>query len=101
VPAPATTGPPAWERLNRIHVNSVEQFVVFSPLLWSFALYVGQRGAAMLGTLYLIARIVYAVGYARAPESRTLGAALTFAVQAILAVGAIVGIVVQMARLES
>jgi len=100
VPAPATSGHPTWERLNRVHANSVEQFVIFTPLLWTFAVHVGQRGALMLGVVYVIARIVYAVGYTQAAERRTLGAALTAAVQSVLAVGAVTGIIVQIARSE-
>ena len=39
VKAPATTGHPEFERANRVHQNTVEQLVLFLPLLW-LALYV-------------------------------------------------------------
>src|SRR5262245_30491566 len=73
VPAPATTGHPAFERLNRVHLNSVEQLAVFLPLLWTFATSVSQMWAAILGAVFVVARVIYAVGYTRAPERRTAG----------------------------
>jgi uncharacterized membrane protein YecN with MAPEG domain len=98
VPAPATTGHPAWERLNRIHQNSVEQLVVFVPLLLLFATSVDQAWAAILGAVFVVARIVYAVGYARDASKRTAGAIMTAVVLWLLGVGAIVGYVFQIAR---
>lgn len=92
VPAPAMSGDPTWERLNRVHQNSVEQAIVFIPLLLIFSGTWGQRDAAGLGVVYLVARTLYAVGYVRDPKSRGLGAGLTFVVEALLALGATVAI---------
>jgi len=89
VPAPAMSGHPVWERLNRVHQNSVEQAIIFIPLLMMFAGTWGQRDAVGLGVVYLLARTLYAVGYVRDPKSRGFGAALTFIVQGLLALGAI------------
>jgi len=89
VPAPAMSGHPVWERLNRVHQNSLEQAVIFIPLLLVFAAEFGQREAVVLGLLYLLGRTLYAVGYVRDPKSRGPGATLTFVVQALLALGAI------------
>jgi uncharacterized membrane protein YecN with MAPEG domain len=98
VPAPATTGHPTWERLYRVHLNSVEQAVVFIPLLLFYSGYVSSFGAVVLGTLYLVARTIYAIGYVRDPEKRFLGSLLTFLVQTVLAIGALIGIAVRVAR---
>ena len=98
VPAPATSGHPTWERLNRAHQNSIEQLVLFIPLYFAYVLNVGIQTGILLGVVYLIARILYAVGYVRDPARRAAGAFLTFAVQAWLAVGAIIGLVVKIAR---
>ena len=98
VPAPATSGHPAWERLNRVHQNSVEQLVVFLPLLWTFALSISQTWAAILGALFLVGRIVYAVGYAQDPARRAAGAIITVVVESILAAGSVIGYIVQIAR---
>lgn len=98
VPAPATSGPPEWERLNRAHQNSLEQLVLFLPLFLAYCFNTGLQTGLVLGVLYLIARVVYAVGYVRDPARRAAGAFLTFAVQAWLAVGAVIGLVVKVAR---
>ena len=98
VPAPATTGHPTWERLNRAHQNSLEQLVLFIPLLFAYTLNVGLQTGIALGVVYLVARILYAVGYVRDPARRRVGAFLTFGVLTWLAIGAIVGLVVKIAR---
>ena len=98
VPAPATTGHPVWERLNRAHQNSLEQFVLFMPLFLAYCFNTGLQTGIVLGVLYLIARVLYAVGYVRDADRRAAGAFLTFAVQAWLAIGAVIGLVVKIAR---
>jgi uncharacterized membrane protein YecN with MAPEG domain len=98
VPAPAMTGHPAWERLNRVHQNSVEQLVVFIPLLWAFSASIDWSWGAILGVVFVVARIVYAVGYARDASSRAAGAIMTAAVLWLLGLGGVVGFVVQIAR---
>jgi len=98
VEAPAMTGHPTWERLNRIHQNSIEQLVVFLPLLWTFAASVNVTWAAVLGAVFLVARILYAVGYARDPARRAPGAVLTAIVVSILGLGSLVGYMIQIAR---
>lgn len=98
VRAPATTGHPAWERINRAHQNSIEQLVLFIPLFLAYCFNTGLQTGIVLGLVFLVARIVYAVGYVRDPERRAVGAFLTFAVQVWLAVGAVIGLVVKIAR---
>jgi uncharacterized membrane protein YecN with MAPEG domain len=98
VPAPAMTGHPRWERLCRVHQNSIEQLVMFIPLFFAYVLNVGVYSGLILGVVYLIARIVYAVGYVRDPGSRAVGAFLTLGVQAWLAVGALIGLAAKVAR---
>lgn len=98
VPAPATSGHPDWERLNRAHQNSLEQLVLFIPLFLAYCFNTGLQTGIVLGLVYLLARIVYAVGYVRSSERRAAGAFLTFAVQVWLAVGAVIGLAVKIAR---
>jgi glutathione S-transferase len=98
VPAPATSGHPDWERLNRAHQNSLEQLVLFIPLFLGYCFNTGLQTGIVLGLVYLLARIVYAVGYVRSSERRAAGAFLTFAVQVWLAVGAVIGLAVKIAR---
>jgi len=70
VPAPATTGNEIFERLNRVQQNTLEQLIVFLPTLWIFALHTSVTGAAILGTLFIIGRAIYAITYV-ADFSRT------------------------------
>jgi uncharacterized membrane protein YecN with MAPEG domain len=92
------TGHPTWERLNRVHQNSIEQLVVFLPLLWTYAGSVSQRWAFILGLVFVVARVVYAVGYTRDPDRRAAGAILSFAVLVILGLGSVIGYLTQLAR---
>lgn len=98
VEAPATSGPPQWERLNRAHLNSLEQLVLFIPLFLAYCVNTHLASGIVLGAVYLVARVLYAVGYVRDPAKRAPGAVLTLVVQVWLAAGAIVGLVVKMIR---
>ena len=98
VPAPAMSGHPDWERLNRAHQNSLEQLVLFLPLFNAYLFSAGIQTGIMAGILFLIARILYAVGYIRDAKRREIGAWLTAAAQVWLGVGALVGLIVKIAR---
>jgi glutathione S-transferase len=92
VKAPATTGHPDFERTNRIHINTLENLIVFIPAVLLFARYVDARWAAGLGFLFVISRAVYAVGYLQAAEKRGLGAGISGLTNAALLLGALVGV---------
>lgn len=63
VPAPATTGDPAFERAFRVQMNELENLVVFLPAMWIFASFGNPRWAAIACALYIAGRVVYAIGY--------------------------------------
>jgi glutathione S-transferase len=90
--APAVSGNEAFERYFRVHQNSIEQLVLFIPAVWLFGIYVGPRSAAIIGAVYLLARLIYAVGYIADPKKRGPGAGLTFVSVAILTLGALWGV---------
>ena len=90
--APATTGHPDFERVNRVHLNTLENLIVFVPAVWIFAQYVSETWAAVLGGLFVVARVLYAVGYYRAAEKRGPGAGITGLVNLVLVVGGLVGL---------
>ena len=92
VKAPATTGHPDFERTNRIHINTLENLIVFIPAVVLFARYLDPRWAAGLGFLFVISRAVYAVGYLRAAEKRGLGAGISGLTNAALLLGALFGV---------
>ena len=91
VEAPATTGHPEFERYFRVHQNTLEQLVVFIPALWMFATVVNAPTAVALGLVFVVARAIYAAGYVKDPKRRGPGAMLTFGVNIILVVGALIG----------
>ena len=92
VKAPATTGHPDFERVNRVHINTLESLIVFVPGVWIFATYVSELWAAVLGALFVVGRALYAVGYISAAEKRGPGAGITGIVNMVLIVGGLIGV---------
>ena len=92
VAAPATTGHPEFERANRIHQNTIEQIVLFLPLLW-LALYVlGDALAGLIGAVWIVGRIVYANAYATDAAARQPGMLITFVPTVLLLLASLWGI---------
>ena len=77
VKAPAMSGPPAFERMFRIHYNTMEQLVVFLPALWLYAHMVNPIWGAGIGAVYLVGRFIYRAAYLKDPSGRSLGFALS------------------------
>jgi glutathione S-transferase len=94
VAAPATTGDPTFERYYRVHHNTLEALIIFIPALWLFALLANRPLAIVLGAIFIIVRAWYARSYIADPASRAPGAIATFAINAILLLGALVGLIV-------
>ena len=91
VRAPATTGHPDFERVYRVHQNTLEALIVFIPRCLVFGRYLNGIWAVGLGVLFIVARAIYAVGYIRDAEKRGLGAGLTGIVNIVLVLGALFG----------
>ena len=70
---PETTGPEAFTRVWRAHMNTLEQLPVIYAAMWLFATIVSDRWAALGGLIWCVGRILYVRGYAIAPEKRSLG----------------------------
>ena len=92
VRAPATTGHPTFERVYRVHQNTLEALIVFVPALLVFACYLNFTWAAVLGVAFIVARAIYAVSYIQAPEKRAIGAGLTGIVNIALVLGGLWGL---------
>jgi len=91
IEAPAMTGHPEFERINRVHQNSLEQLVLFVPAIWIFASTVSPRIAATLGLVFVIGRVVYARGYMQEASKRSTGTAISGVAQILLLLGAAIG----------
>lgn len=73
VDAPSHSGPPEYERIVRVHQNTLEHLAIFLPSLWLFALTVGPLWAAGIGIIWPFARLAYAFGYYADPQKRLIG----------------------------
>ncbi|MBV8977040.1 MAG: MAPEG family protein [Alphaproteobacteria bacterium] len=95
VQAPAVTGHPEFERAYRVQMNTLEQFVIFLPLLWlsnSYFMMLPLLTGA-LGLVWIVGRIVYALAYVSDPGSRGTGFIISLAATAGLLITTIVGLV--------
>ena len=89
VELPAISGHPDFDRIQRAHMNTLEWIVILLPLMWLFAVLVGDLYAGILGVIWGIARIFYARGYAKDGASRLKPFFVTQAVLATLFLGSL------------
>lgn len=92
VKLPATTGSPEFERIYRVHMNTLEAMPLFLVPLWMCAVYLDDVGAAVLGLIWIGGRVLYFVGYSKAVERRLPGFFIMTAVCFLLFFGAAAGI---------
>lgn len=91
VKAPAVTGHEIFERYFRVQQNTLELLVALVPAMWLFGTYVNPTWAAWLGLVFVVARIVYLVGYVVDPAKREIGFGLTALPVMILLIGGLWG----------
>ena len=91
VKAPSTSGHDDFDRMYRVHQNTMEQLILFIPALWIFGLYVHALAGAGIGLVFVIGRFVYRGAYLKDPASRSLGFGLGAVALAILMLGGLVG----------
>ncbi len=75
VKAPAVTGAPEFERAYRVQMNTLEQFVLFLPLLWvatALPVMIAYLPPA-LGLIWVAGRVIYMKGYMADPVKRGVG----------------------------
>jgi glutathione S-transferase len=96
IPAPAMSGDAEFERVVRVHQNTVEQLGIFLPGLWMFAYFVNPYGAAAVGVVYLVARMIYRSSYRIDPKSRGTGFGLTALSMMVLVLGGMGGAIWRM-----
>jgi glutathione S-transferase len=93
--APAVTGHPEFERAYRVQMNTLEQIVVFLPLLWLSNTYFAMLPmlTPALGLVWIVGRIIYALAYQANPSSRSLGFTISGLAMVGLLVTTIIGLV--------
>jgi len=98
IAAPAMTGHPEFERAVRVQANTLEQLVPFLVALWLAALYLHPLGAALIGLVWVIGRVMYALAYWQDAAKRGRGFTLSSIATVLLLLGALVGIVLALVR---
>jgi glutathione S-transferase len=95
VKLPATTGNLDFERIFRVHMNTLEWMPTFLVPLWICAIYLNDAAAALLGLVWIGGRVWYFVGYREAVEKRFPGFFVQSAACILLFIGAIAGVVMR------
>ena len=92
---PATTGNSDFERIYRVHINTLEWMPTFLVPLWLCAIYFSDAAAAVLGLVWIAGRIAYFAGYRRAVEKRLPGFFIQATACLLLFIGAAAGLVMR------
>jgi glutathione S-transferase len=90
---PAMSGDARLERALRVQGNTTEGFIVFLPALWLAALYFQGWVPPIIGLIWCLGRIFYAVGYMADASRRHIGFAICIFSVLILVILAGIGIV--------
>lgn len=96
VSAPAMAGDDIFERATRVHMNTLEQMVLFVPVLWIFATLVSDLFAGVAAVVWIVGRVMYSQAYMADPSKRTAGFMLGILVLLITFVWSIVMVVMGM-----
>lgn len=96
VKAPATTGHPVFERIYRVQMNTIESAICFLPCLWVFAVFVSDRWAGGVVALWLLGRVLYAIGYQREAAKRSTGFAISMLALVVAMLGGLYGTIMQL-----
>ena len=94
VAAPLSSGHPEFDKRNRVHLNTLEQLVMFVPAMVFAAPVLGDPITAALGLLWSVGRLLYARSYYTDPATRSLGFGLTALPTLVLIIAAGWGAVV-------
>lgn len=89
VTAPAIMGNEDFERVFRAHQNTLEWLPMYLASLWLFAIFWSVDVAALLGLVWIVGRILYGLGYAKAAGSRSTGFMIQALATGVLLFGAL------------
>jgi glutathione S-transferase len=91
---PAMTGHPDVERALRAQANTIEQVVIFLPLLWVATFYFQGWIPPALGLVWCIGRFLYTIGYNKEANKRGPGFLIAGIATVALLILSIWGVVV-------
>lgn len=95
IKAPAITGHEIFDRYYRVHMNTLEQLIVFIPAILIFAYFGNPTYAAGLGVFFLIGRILYFMSYVADPAKRTIGFVMGWIPTVLLVLAGLISAVMQ------
>jgi hypothetical protein len=93
---PRCDGPDEFVRVFRVQQNTLEQVVLFLPLLWLAGIFFNPLFAAVLGWIWVIARVWYALAYSKAAEDRLPPFIIGIIVDVVLFIMALYGVIMAM-----
>jgi glutathione S-transferase len=91
--APAIAGNADFERVFRVHMNTIEGTIMFLPALWVYAAFVSETWSAALGAVWVAARVWYAIAYQQNAAKRGPAFGASTFVFVVLTAGAAWGVV--------
>jgi uncharacterized membrane protein YecN with MAPEG domain len=91
VQPPNTSGNADFERVFRVHQNTLEHMVPFLAAFWVFSLLVDAKIGAALGGAWILGRILYAWGYYQEAKKRGPGFGISILAQFALILGSLYG----------
>jgi glutathione S-transferase len=95
VPLPATHGNDDFERVYRVHLNTLEWLPTFLIPLWLCAIYLNDLLAAAFGVVWIAGRVRYFAGYRQAVQKRLPGFFVQSVACVLLFAGALIGIIMR------
>ena len=98
VSPPQVTGNPDFERVLRVQQNTLEQIILFLPLLWLFSQFLSPIWGSGIGAVWIIGRILFAWGYYQAAEKRAVGFGISILATLALLGGSFIGIIMSLLK---
>lgn len=96
IEAPQMHGHPDVDRAQRVHLNTMEQIIMFLPSLWLALPVLGDYYTSILGGVWLVGRQLYAHAYWADAAKRGTGMWVTFLAFIILFGAAAYGVAMQL-----
>lgn len=90
IEAPTCTGDHAFECAFRVQQNTLEQLIMFIPATYAFAFYVSATWVWVPGAAFIIGRFLYYNAYTKKPDSRAPGMIMTMLASAVLVLGVLI-----------